>query len=191
MSKDKTQKNIDILKRFAEKANGLADKKYDSLNINKINISMDANIGGKVKSDFPNNEIKESFLMNIRMFIMSEKNSDFNFEKVCHYFMENNFQVEKVKLWLKAYDDIFNNEAIVLKVNNKALATEYIFHTIFNEDNFHQEKKQKGMAIIMSHPIIESVSKSKFFYVLYELRIIICRFNKQIVEKYLKELEIN
>ena len=191
MLKNKTQKNLDILRRFAEKANRLADKRYDKLGMNKIDISMNINIGGKVKSNFPSNEIVESFLMNVRMFVMSEKNSDFNFEKVCHYFVEKDYQVKKVELWLKAYNDIFNNEAIVLKVNNKALTTKYIFYTIFNEDNFHQEKEQKGMATIMSHQIIESFSKSKFFNVLYSLRMIICCFNKQIVEKYLKELEIN
>ena len=167
MLKNKTQKNLDILRRFAEKANRLADKRYDKLGMNKIDISMNINIGGKVKSNFPSNEIVESFLMNVRMFVMSEKNSDFNFEKVCHYFVEKDYQVKKVELWLKAYNDIFNNEAIVLKVNNKALTTKYIFYTIFNEDNFHQEKEQKGMATIMSHQIIESFSKSKFFNVLY------------------------
>jgi len=187
MSKNKPQKNIDILKRFTKQANKLADKKYNELDVNKINISMNVNTGGKVRGSFLNDEIKESFLMNIRMFVMAEKKSDFNFKKICHYFMENNFEVERVKLWLKRYDDSFNNETIALKVNNKELTTKYIFHTIFNEDNFHQEKEQKGMAFITSHPIIKIVSKSKFFKVLYNLRIIICGFNKEIVEKYLEK----
>ena len=42
------------------------------------------------------------------------------------------------------------------------------------------------MTTIKEHPIIEAYSNVKFFKVLCELRVVICSFNKQIVEKYLK-----
>jgi len=188
MSKNKPQKNIDILKRFSIKANELSDDKYGKLCKFGITINVN-NKEGKVINNFPNDEIIKSFLMNIRMFIMSKKNSDFNFEKTCFYFVKNEFMSEEVKKWLIAYNNIFNREVFKLRINNRTLTTKNIFHTILNEDNFHQEMEQKGMNIIKSHPLIESFSRINFFEVLCALRLILCAFNKQIVEEYLNQYD--
>ncbi|MFH1457082.1 MAG: hypothetical protein ABIF17_03125 [Patescibacteria group bacterium] len=186
MPKNKTQIDIDILKRFSKQARKLDDKKYDELGRIKIDITINKNVG-QVKKIFPKDEIVESFLINIRMFVM--KDSNFNFKKISNYFIENNFEIEKIKLWMQTFDDIFKSEAVSLKVGNKPLTTNFIYNTILNEDNFHQEKNQKGMTIINSHPVIESLSRSKFNKLICQLRMIVCNFNKQIVEEYLKRYE--
>ena len=188
MTKNNSQIDLNILGRFSKQANKILDSKYEQLG--KFGTTLKFADGrGKIIDQFPDDEIIESFLMNVRMFIMAEKNSNFNFERICNFFIEKNFQVEKVGKWLNAYKSILDIETISLKTHNKVLTTKMVFNTIFNEDNFHQEKDQKGMKHITSHPIIKSFSRLKFLDVVCKYRIVICAFNIQVVEKYLDQYD--
>lgn len=188
MSVNYINKNIEILKKFSKQADKLSKEKYQQLN--KFGISFNFyQTDSNVNNNFPDEEILESFLINVRMFIMVKSGNEFNFEKICQFFIYNNFQSEKVKEWLDAYKKLFEIEIIPIKTNDKILTTRMVFNTILNEDNFHKEKEQKGMKYLLSSPIIESFSRFKFLDTVSRLRMLICAFNVQIVKKYLEEYD--
>lgn len=185
MRNSQSQYDIETIKRFKEKANELCNEKYIPLHKQLISISLKEGLG-KITSEFPNEMIVDSFLMQLRFFII-EKQNKFNFEKVCEFFINNNFESERVSQWLDVFRRLFTEERVGLNVNKKDLTIKIIFHTILNEDHFHQEKDQKGMKVIKSSPFVESFAKMKFFDVLGKLHLVICNFNKQIVKKYLNQ----
>lgn len=178
---------LKILKRFNEQANKLAEEKFSSFGQESIKISATGSdlVHGKVQSNFPHDDIVKLFLMDFRFFYIKDKNP-YNFEKICNFFIENNFEKEKTKQWLDVYKKVFLVEDLKLRVGDKELTTKNIFSTIFNEENFHQEGSQKGMDYIKLSPIIEPMARMKFFRLLGQLRSIIGAVNKQIVEKYLE-----
>lgn len=178
--------DIQILSRFKEKADVLSADKYLALNQQKVSFSIVTGVSSQIVSEFPDDDIVTSFLMNVRMFIIKDENK-FNFEKICTAFIDADYQKDKVSDWLNAYKKLLDQETMRIRVGNKELTTRMIFHTILNEEHFHQEIEQKGMTTIKASPFIEPMARMKFFDVLSKLRIIICAFNKQIVEKYLQE----
>jgi len=188
MKNNQQKDNIEILKRFSAQVEKISGDKYKPLHVYKISFSAEVDLFGEVKSTFPNDDIVNSFLMNLRFFIIKDKN-DFNFEKICQLFIESDFKKDKVLGWLNVYHEILNQEAMGLRVGEKTLTTKMVFNTILNEEYFHQEKNQKGMDIIKSSPLIEPFARMKFFDVIGKLRMVICSFDKQIVKKYLKENE--
>jgi hypothetical protein len=179
--------SLEDLKRFKEKADALYGDKYLALHKQQVSISLKEGLG-RIVTEFPDEMLIESFLMKLRFFIL-ERDNKFNFEKICQFFIENNFEQEKVSKWLDAYKRLLTEEVVGLNVNKKDLTIKTIFHTIINEGHFHQEMDQKGMTLIKSSPFIESFAKVKFFDVLSKMHLIICNFNKQVIEKYLSEYE--
>lgn len=186
MSKLNGPIDIQTLKRFKEKADVLCSDKYSVLNQQKVSFSINVNAPGTITSEFPDTDIVASFLMNARMFILTDQNK-YNFENVCSFFIEKNYEKDRVSEWLDVYRKLLDQESMRIQVGNKELTTRMIFHTILNEEHFHQEIDQKGMSIIKVSPFIEPMARMKFFDVLRKLRMIICSFNKQIIEKYLMQ----
>ncbi|TXH06867.1 MAG: hypothetical protein E6Q06_04590 [Candidatus Moraniibacteriota bacterium] len=182
------QINIRDIGRFKEKAHVLCADKYSALNHQKVTISVKAGASGKVTSEFPNEDLVKSFLMDVRMFILKDKNK-FNFENICQFFIEKNFDSQRVSEWLEAYQKILDQDPICIEVGQKNLSVRMVFNTILNEEHFHQEIDQKGMSVIKMSPIIEPLARMKFFEVLAKLRMLLCAFNKQVVEKYLIQYE--
>lgn len=180
------QKEVEKLNRFSEQARKLESEKYSSLGMSKTTFSVKVGERAKVLSKLPNEDTIKLFFVDFRFFWIKDKN-DFNFEKICQFFIEKVFKTKEVQEWLGAYKSILNNEEIKLKVDNRELTTKMIFHTIMNAGTFHQEGSQKGIDIIKSNLLIESLAMGKFSTVLGKLRMIICNFNRQIVEEYLKE----
>jgi len=188
MKANKLKNNIDIktLERFKEKANALLADKYSALNRQSVSISMKAGESGTVSTEFPNEDIVKSFLMDVRMFILKDGNK-FNFENVCQFFINNNFESKKASEWLDAYEKLLDQDTMHIRVGEKDLTTRMVFHTILNEEHFHQEMDQRGMSAIKVSPLIEPMARMKFFDVIAKLRLIIGAFNKQVVEKYLAQ----
>jgi|GEM_PF-6689728 len=186
MNKSANSIDIKTLTRFKEKANVLWADKYSVLNRQKVSILMKAGEVGTVSTEFPNEDIVKSFLMDVRMFILKDGNK-FNFENICQFFIDNSFELKKISEWLDTYKKLLDQDTMRIKVGQKELTTRMVFHTILNEEHFHQEMDQKGMAIIKISPLIEPIARMKFFDILIKLRLIICAFNKQVVEKYLEE----
>lgn len=185
MGNNQIQITAKDLRRFKEKVDALCDKKYTPLHKQSVSISLEDG-QGKITGEFPNEMIVDSFIMQLRFFIL-EKDNKYNFKKVCQFFIDNNFEREKVSKWLDVYKRLLTEEAVGLNVNKKDLTIKTIFYTIFNEGHFHQEMEQKGMTLIKSSSIVESFAKIKFFDVLSKIHQIICSFNKQIVKKYLQK----
>lgn len=182
--------NLDILKRFKEKADVLCDEKYSPLHQHKFSLTGKDNDGTfewKISSEFPNDDLVKSFLMNMRMFII--KDSNFEFKKICSLFIEDDFEKDRVSQWLETYENLLDIETVKIKVGDKELTTRMVFHTILNEEHFHQEMEQKGMATIKASPFIEPMARIKFFEIVRSIRLIIGSFNKQIVDKYLEQHE--
>jgi hypothetical protein len=188
MKANKSENSIDIktLERFKEKANALLADKYLVLNRQSVSISMKAGEPGMVSTEFPDEEIIKSFLMDVRMFLLKDGNK-FNFENVCQFFINNDLESKKASEWLDAYKKLLDQDTMRIRVGQKELTTRMVFHTILNEEHFHQEMDQKGMAVIKVSPLIEPMARMKFFDVLAKLRLFIGAFNKQVVEKYLTQ----
>ncbi|MFA5158590.1 MAG: hypothetical protein WC451_05410 [Patescibacteria group bacterium] len=188
MKINNSDNHIDIktLERFKEKANALLADKYLVLNRQSVSISMKTGEPGRISTEFPNEDIVKSFLMDVRMFILKESNK-FNFENVCQFFINNNFESKRASEWLGAYKKLLDHDTVRIRVGQRDLITRMVFNTILNEEHFHQEMDQKGMAVIKTSPLIEPMARMKFFDVLAKLRAVIGAFNKQVVEKYLTQ----
>ena len=181
------EQQIEVLERFHKQAIKLSDKKFDPLHNQNIKISFmaEANAFGNVKSELPDANLLKIFLMEFRFFYIKDKNP-YNFKRVCKFFIKNDFEKEKTREWLDVYNYIFSDESMKLRVGNKQLTTKIIFETILNAEHFHQEGSQKGVELIKLSPFVEPMARMKFFNVIRKLKIIICSFDKQIVEKYLE-----
>jgi len=178
-------KNIQILKRFSEQANRLCVERYRSLLKQKVNISYEEGRQVEVKNEFPDEDLVKTFLMDLRFFLIKDKNP-YNFEAVCELCVENNIYRDKTTEWLNVYREIFKNESVRISINDSDLSTNSIFHTILNEEHFHQEKRGRGMERITAHPVTEGLARMKFLKTIGNILTIICSFNKQVVEEYLK-----
>ncbi len=185
MKTNPSKRNIEILRRFSKQAKVLGDARFDQLNDFGLKFSFGTGKASRIEAHLPDNDIQRSFLMDLRFFILKDKN-EYQFKKVCDLLIAEGYQSDKVLEWKKAYENIFNQEVIGLQIDKKGLTTKMVFHTILNEENFHQEIEQKGMLQIQSNPIIESLARTKFLGVVSALRDCIIAFDKQIIEDYLK-----
>ncbi len=176
-----------VLRRFHAQAIKLEDVRYNHLEKQSVSMSfvVDGKNFGQVKSELPNTDLLRLFLIDFRFFYI-KKGNPHNFEAVCALLINENFKVEQVEEWLNVYHYVFNDNSVKVQIDQKEITTRKLFETILNAETFHQEGSQRGIQLITASPFIESIARIKFFDLVTKLRGIICSFNRQIVEVYLK-----